>query len=129
MAKSNSEVGIRRREHWQSLLGRWQNSGLSQAEFCRRRGIPVWKFLWWKKRVGAGDEVRPVRRPRESPELISRRRAGRGVPSFVPLQVVNSPSAGECELTLRGGRVLRFSAAVDVTKLPPIVAALEALPC
>lgn len=51
MAARNSAVADRREQRWRELLVRWQDSGLSQAEFCRRRGIPVWKFLWWKKRL------------------------------------------------------------------------------
>ena len=109
MAKSNSQVAVRRREHWQEILRRWKASGLSQAQFCRRRRIPAWKFTWWKRRLGA-EGVDP------------------GC-SFVPVQVVAPPSAGELELTLRGGRVLRFGADVEAAELAGIVAALEALPC
>jgi hypothetical protein len=90
-------------------LGDWQASGLSQAAFCRRRGIPIWKFAWWKRRLGT-EGIAPV-----SP--------------FVPVGVVMSAPAGDLELTLRGGRMLRFSSGVDVAKLAGIVATLEALPC
>jgi len=109
MAKSNSWAAGRRREHWQELLRRWQASGLSQAQFCRPRGIPVWRFTWWKRRLGAAGVERGC--------------------SFVPVQLVAPPSAGELELTLRGGRVLRFGADVEAARLAGIVAALEALPC
>ena len=109
MAKNNSAVAVGRRGHWQELLRCWQASGLSQARFCRRRGIPVWKFAWWKKRLGA-EGVAP-----HSP--------------FVPGLVVASPSAGELELTLRCGLMLRFGVDVDGAKLAGVVAALEALPC
>jgi len=108
MAKSNSGVAIQqRREHWQDLLRRWRASGLSQAQFCRRRRIPVWKFVWWKRRLGV-EGVAP-----DSP--------------FVPVQVVAPSSAGELELTLRGGRILRFGTDVEAAKLAEIAAALEAL--
>jgi hypothetical protein len=109
MAKSNSEVAVRRREHWQELLRRWQASGLSQAQSCQRRGIPIWRFTWWKRRLGA--------------EGVDRGS------SFVPVQVAAPPPAGELELTLRGGRVLRFGADVEAARLAGIVAALEAIPC
>jgi hypothetical protein len=51
MAKSKAQAAVGRRERWRELLRRWQASGLSQAEFCRRRGIPVWKLAWWKRRL------------------------------------------------------------------------------
>ena len=107
MAKSNSGVAVQRREHWRDLLSRWQASGLSQARFCQRRGIPVWKFAWWRKRLGANG-VAPS-------------------PSFVPVRVVAPPPAGELELTLRSGRVLRFDMSVDAARLAAIVSALEAV--
>ncbi|HSW46458.1 MAG TPA: hypothetical protein VLM89_12895 [Phycisphaerae bacterium] len=28
-----------RAKYWSGLLGVWEQSGLSQAEFCRRRGV------------------------------------------------------------------------------------------
>ena len=28
----------------------WRASGLSQAEFCRREGIPEWALSEWKRR-------------------------------------------------------------------------------
>ena len=109
MAKSKSEAAIERVEHWRGLLQRWRESGLSQAEFCRRRRIPVWQLAWWKKRLAA--------------------KSAAGGPAFVPVQVVAAPAPAELELTLRDGRVLRFGCSVEAAKLAEIVAALEALPC
>jgi hypothetical protein len=107
MAISRDEVAGRRRAYWQEILGRWRASELSQAQFCRRRGIPVWKFAWWKKRLAA-ERVAPGS-------------------SFVPVQVVASSPAEELELVLRGGRVLRFGAGMDPARLTAIVAAVEAV--
>ena len=110
MAKSNSDAATRRRhEHWQELLGRWQASGLSQAAFCRRQDIPVWKLAWWRKRLD--------RQAEESASL------------FVPVGIAPAAaSAVELELTLPCGRILRFGAEVEPTRLAGIVAALEKLP-
>ena len=109
MAKNESEFVVRRRERWRELLSQWRASGLSQAQFCQRGGIPVWKFSWWRKRLGT--EGTPAS------------------PSFVPVHVVAAPAAGEFELTLRGGRALRFGSGVDTARLVEIVRALEAHPC
>ena len=111
MAKSKSGSVIQqRREHWQQLLERWRASGLSQAAFCRRQGISVWKLAWWRKRLkGPGNEAAGL---------------------FVPVHVAPTvASHGELELTLRGGRMLRFGADVPVGNLVEIVSALEARPC
>ena len=106
MAMSRDEVAERRLAYWRDLLARWGASGLPQSQFCRRRGIPVWKLAWWRKRLAA-ERVAPGS-------------------SFVPVQVVAPLPAGELELVLRGGRVLRFGAGVDPARLSAIVAALEA---
>ena len=37
---------------------KWKASGLTQAEFCRREGIPEWKFSNWKCSLQRTDEAR-----------------------------------------------------------------------
>jgi len=37
--------------YWRRLLADWERSGLSQAEFCRRRGVKAVTFAWWKSRL------------------------------------------------------------------------------
>jgi len=110
MANSKAEAAERRREHWREVLRRWESSGLSQAAFCRQREIPIWRFTWWKKRLS--DE-----RPAQAGGL------------FVPVGVARSgTSSAGLELTLRGGRLLRFDADVPPARLAEIVAALETCP-
>ena len=111
MAKSISDhaTGEQRREHWRRIVGRWQASGLSQAVFCRRQDIPVWKLAWWRQRLKGQAE--------DSASL------------FVPVEIApTASSAVELELTLQGGRILRFGVEVEPTTLAGIVAALEKLP-
>lgn len=111
MAKSKaSQATVEQRcEHWRQVLRRWQASGLSQAEFCRRQDIPVWKMAWWRRRLKG--------QAQESASL------------FVPIGITSASAAAvELELTVAGGRVLRFPAEVEPTKLAAIVAALEKLP-
>lgn len=55
-----------RAAYWQRLLAEWERSGLSQAEFCRRRRVKAVTFAWWKRRLkgSAGpDAKRQKRRP------------------------------------------------------------------
>jgi len=44
-----------RAKYWSGLVAAWAGSGLSQAEFCRRRGIHGGTFAWWKRRLKAAD--------------------------------------------------------------------------
>ena len=48
---TNSMVDARaaRREEWQRVIAAQQTSGQKAAAFCRERGIPVWKFCYWRK--------------------------------------------------------------------------------
>jgi len=132
MAKTDSGTADRqRREHWRELLGRWRASDLSQAAFCRPERIHAWQFAWWKKRPGADRVIRQGCRTRQSQVVASVELApspvgGQHGCQFVPVRVVAFPPPGELELTLRGGRVLRFGVDVEASKLVRIVAALEA---
>lgn len=125
MAKNGSRTIVeRRREWWREILRRWRGSGLSQAEFCRRHGVPVWKLAWWRKRlaeVPCGHAARTARK----------RRGDRGVDcsaSFVPVGVLSAAvRVGRMELLLGPGRRLRFPADVDPAKLAGIVAVLEGM--
>lgn len=52
-----------RSNYWARLLGAWEKSGLSQAEFCRRRGVKAVTFAWWKRKLGDPADPHPPRRP------------------------------------------------------------------
>ena len=49
------------RELWGNHVRTWQESGLSQAEFCRQNNLKPRQFLYWKKRiVGATTPATPL---------------------------------------------------------------------
>jgi len=39
-----------KRRLWQQRLNDWKNSGLTQAEYCRRNSLDPRNFLYWKNR-------------------------------------------------------------------------------
>ncbi len=53
-----------RAKYWQGLIAAWERSGLTQAEFCRRRGVKPVSFAWWKRKLGGtkGRAAKPARR-------------------------------------------------------------------
>jgi hypothetical protein len=55
-----------RATYWQGLVAAWERSGLSQAEFCRRRGIKAVTFAWWKRRLNGTTDRAGQHRPRGS---------------------------------------------------------------
>ena len=108
MAKRReSAAAERRQERWRQTVRRRRASRLSQAEFCRRRGIPVSKFSWWKQRL-RGEPVAPPGK-------------------FIPLGVLRRPwQARRLEVVLTNGRRLRLSPEVAPERLAHLAAALEA---
>ena len=43
-----------RAAYWRGMLGEWEARGLSQAEFCRRRGLKAVNRAWWQRRLRGG---------------------------------------------------------------------------
>jgi hypothetical protein len=97
---------------WRGLLSEQLESGQSIARFCRDRGLPLWQFYEWKKRL-RGAEVKP----------------------FVAVQVVAaeaeaSTSTGAVtgaaiEVRLRGGRSLLVGPGFEADHLRRLLLVLE----
>ena len=52
---------------WKKAIGRFEASGLTQVDFCKREGIGLWSFRKWRKRMAEPEgrelgfiEVTPV---------------------------------------------------------------------
>lgn len=55
---------------WRGLVSEQTQSGQSAAKFCRERGVRVWQFYEWKKRLVDAEarsfvsvELKPAERP------------------------------------------------------------------
>ena len=57
MSKTGRD-GTERVRYWLGLVDAWSGSGLSQAEFCRRRGVNGVTFAWWKRPLRRESGVR-----------------------------------------------------------------------
>lgn len=44
-----------RREEWRRVIAEQQAGGQGAAAYCRERGIPVWKFSYWRKALGPAE--------------------------------------------------------------------------
>jgi hypothetical protein len=122
-----------RRVHWQALLEECRRSGLSQAEFCRQRGVVPGTLAFWKHTLA-----------RATPAARSgSRRARPAAPTFVPLRVIERSPAphtaiaadsvpaarSEIEIVLPRHRRVRVRGRVDAHWLGEIVRMLEGLGC
>ena len=105
MGKRSVGVGSQSTKHalWAKRIDQWRGSGVTQREFCARRGLAVSTFQWWRRRLTAA---------------VPRSDAVRA--SFVALPVTPpQPTTSVVEVELRSGTRLRFEGeaarvAVDV---------------
>jgi transposase-like protein len=74
-------------------MGRWERSGLSVSGFCRREGVSVSSFYYWRRRLADDAAV-------ESAEL------------FVPLRVTNR-AADRIEIELPNRAIVRLPGDCD----------------
>jgi hypothetical protein len=121
-----------RRAYWRALIAECRRSGLSQAEFCRRRGILPGTFGFWKHTL-AGEA-------RGSNSVVVS--AGATAPAFVPVRVVGRRQAsdegvaeaapvasGAIEIVLVGHRRVRVRGQVDTQWLGQVLRTVEMLGC
>lgn len=82
--------GVRRgRDHWAGVVGEFEASGLTQREFCERRGVKFTAFRNWLYRLRNKGQVQPGGKRRGSgfvqivaaapkPNVMCKLQVGRG---------------------------------------------------
>ena len=82
------------KEQWQALISEQQDGSLTQAEFCRTKGLSLATFSNWKRKLSG------------NPKPINQEQ-----PDFIELPVVSEPLARQTwdiELELPGNVILRM---------------------
>lgn len=123
--------------HWRREIEICSASGLSQVEFCRRRGLSLAALRWWKwKLKSSGSSVETA----SSPGQAARAGVRSQPPRFLPVRVVPAvePAVEEVELPrrreiyeleLRGGHRLRVPADFEPSVLHRLILTVEATSC
>ncbi len=125
-----------RAKYWMRKLAAWESSGLTQAEFCRRRGLKAVTFAWWKRQLaGAAGRGGHGRGPRR------RASAGQCRPAFAEVALPRSDATGESivpasgsaqeamyEVALPCGTSIRLPANFDVDRASQLIHAVTQ-PC
>ncbi len=104
----------RRANHWAKLVESWKRSGLSQVEFCRRRGVKAVTFAWWKRQLQGPGGHAP-----------KRGRSGKGPGPFVEVRLAGASSSWAYEVVLAGGRSIRVPSQFDPQILSSLITAVE----
>jgi hypothetical protein len=109
---------------WKSLLNEFRRSGLTQAEFCRRRRISLHSF---RKHLY---QPRPSR-----PTSSDDRPAAAADHHFLPVTILPDPtpsitaSPSHLELILSNGRRIAVAPGFDPRTLRHLIAVVEGRPC
>ena len=76
-------------QHWQQHIDAWQQSGGSQAEYCRQHALDQSQFSYWKRKLIKTSEPQSVKSSR-----------------FAVAKVAVMPQPSSLTLTLPNGIVL-----------------------
>ena len=109
---SRTEELEQKRSYWKQHIDSWQETGLTQAEYCRRHNLKHHQLVYWKKRFSHTET---------------------GV-SFVPLKLENlldTPAPPDCAslcLVINNHFKVEIRAGFDAQLLRQLIFALRGLP-
>ena len=119
-----------RDEHWADMVSEWRASGLSQKEFCQRRGISDRALNNWLYKSPYRERVARILAARSQDDLVTE------TPRFLPVAVLGATTAinaqaaaAAIEIVLPNGPRIAVTPGFDAETLRRVVAALEARPC
>ena len=122
-----------RARYWHRLVAAWEKSGLSQAEFCRRRGVEAGSFGWWKRKL-KGASGRGRRRGGRNIDRTPLRKQADFVevaPPKTPFVVGSTPMAALAVgssgyvIALTSGRVIGLPHHFDPAVVAQLISAVE----
>ena len=132
--RSGREVSTKqqRERYWRKIMRQWEQSGQTQAEYCRRQSLSLAAFGWWRSELKRRERERSGRADQQPKHSRKTDRQPKPV-SFVPVEValpsLDNPNGAPLEVVLRGDRRIRVGAQFDAAALEQLVAVLERVPC
>ncbi len=122
---------LERKAFWARRIVALDSSGLSRAEFCRRRGINYQTMSWWVRRLssegndGRGQDGRDQGVRDQDVRGQGRSSTEDGVLSFVEVPVRVGATAMPYEVVL-GGRSIRIGSGFEDDTLARLIQVVEA---
>ena len=111
MAKTKKKTS--RAVYWQEHISQWSESGLTQAEYCRRNKISAAAFNWWKRHLRKKSKTQ-----KDSSTPMQ----------FVEVHGVHPAHVGRSEnyeILLSRGRAIKVSRNFDADVLKRLITAVE----
>lgn len=129
--RSEARPAPPRRAYWEVQIAECGRSGLSQAEFCRRRRLVPGTFAYWKHVLAhdAGPaRSAPAPRPRPTSAFVPVRVVATPVP---PAALARRPveMGGELEIVCANQRRVRVRGRIDAPWLGEVLRTVERLGC
>ncbi len=121
MAKTKKKTS--KAVYWQKHISQWSESGLTQAEYCRRNKISAAAFNWWKGQLR--------RKSKAQKSLSANKQQQHGLSTsmqFVEVHGIPPTHAGRgetYEVVLSQGRAIRVGRDFDSDILKSLIAAVE----
>ena len=111
MAKTKKKTS--RAVYWQNHISQWSESGLTQAEYCRRNKISAAAFNWWKRHLRKKSKTqKDSSTPMQFVEV-------HGVPP------IHSDRGETYEVVLSRGRAIKVGRDFDSDALKRLITAVE----
>ncbi len=93
-------------EYWERLFKGYEQSGLSQEDFCNEQGIPITKFKYqWRKKIETGSRKADSQNKSDNPShfepiLISKKAPVLQEPVANQSIIIQFPNQIRCELQM-----------------------------
>jgi hypothetical protein len=110
---ANIKKKTSRTPYWQKHISQWSESGLTQAEYCRRNKLSAAAFNWWKRHLRK--KSKSQKNPSTSMQFVE-------VHGVTPANVGRSENY---EILLSRGRAIRVDRDFDSDVLRRLIVAVE----
>ena len=108
-----------RAKYWQNEYRNYQESGQTQSEYCKSRGINFWAFKTGVQEARREGLIAKSGRPRRKPSSEA---------SFVPIRLlaVDEPSEPYCEIRFSGKPGIRIETRESIGLIRDLITGLSA---
>ena len=108
---------------WRATLQRQREANLSVTEFCRRVGVAVSTFYYWKHRVHEVPPNAHVPVRDEHPSRQATTAVGTTVAKFVPVSILKPAAVTEIEIELTNACLVQLKGPIDPLLLQAAITA------